>query len=721
MKRTFKSKDVKKIINEIDKLRNKMQNIADLKMPLTREIREVTDQVLHEELKKTLETIPIEEINRTKEGIKVKILRDHGYETVLDVIQSSRKDIADINGIGEEMSRKIKTNAKSIATQVRNKVKIRINVDEKTDTTADLLLLLYIMMNHTKDINNCKTYLRLNNEKIDAAKRSLSISNRFITWLFASSRKKKRAINAYRWLSEELNSDFIKNIVHVEKSIKNAQNIKKRALWNDFSQNSIKYYNVLEKVMPGVLGNDDFEYGLPSELADEIQKEELYQNGLKVELRRYQELGVKYILHQEKVLLGDEMGLGKTVQAIATMVSLRSTGSTHFAVVCPASVITNWCREISKHSDLKVIKVHKEHREDAIKEWIENGGVAVTTYETTGYFEFQDNFKYDLLIVDEAHYIKNKTAKRSVNVRQMSEHANRLLFMTGTAIENKVDEMINLIEILQPEIAAELKGVEALSSAPLFKEKVSPVYYRRKKKDVLTELPDLIEKQEWCSLTPVEELMYEDAVLERNYAKSRRVSWHVNDLKNSSKATRLKEIVEAAAADDRRVIVFSFFLDTITKIKELFGDQCMPPITGSVSPQRRQQIIDEFDKSPAGTILVSQIQAGGTGLNVQSASIVVLCEPQFKPSIENQAIARAYRMGQTRNVFVHRLLCEDTVDERITDMLYNKQEIFDAFADDSIAAEENSEVDDKTFGNIIDMEIERIKTKRAEQEMEMVS
>ena len=134
----------------------------------------------------------------------------------------------------------------------------------------------------------------------------------------------------------------------------------------------------------------------------------------------------------------------------------------------------------------------------------------------------------------------------------------------------------------------------------------------------------------------------------------------------------------------------------------------MAPINGSVTPQKRQEIIDEFDDAPAGTILAAQIQSGGTGLNIQSASVVVICEPQFKPSIENQAISRAYRMGQTRNVLVYRLLCENTVDEKITDLLKRKQEVFDAFADKSVAAEKSVELDDKTFGNIIKEEIDRI-------------
>ena len=157
-----------------------------------------------------------------------------------------------------------------------------------------------------------------------------------------------------------------------------------------------------------------------------------------------------------------------------------------------------------------------------------------------------------------------------------------------------------------------------------------------------------------------------------------------------------------------KIIVFSFFLDTIDKITKLLGEKCMEPINGSVHPQRRQEIIDEFDKAPAGSVLAAQIQSGGTGLNIQSASVVVLCEPQFKPSIENQAISRAYRMGQTRNVLVHRLLCDETVDERISELLQNKQEIFDAFADESAVGTESLEIDEKTFGSIMEAEKKRI-------------
>lgn len=509
-----------------------------------------------------------------------------------------------------------------------------------------------------------------------------------------------------------LTSEYHNQIQNILNNIRKISRVSESTAWEDFAKNNVRFYNILEETNPGLLGTDDAVYGLPEDLARKIQDECFFPDGLKCTLRRYQEWGVKYILHQEKVLLGDEMGLGKTIQAIATMVSLKNTGATHFVVVCPASVVTNWCREITKHSLLRATKVHGADRLGALRAWKRTGGVAVTTYETTSYFKLEENFKFSLLVVDEAHYIKNPQAKRTLNTKNLCSHANRLLFMTGTALENRVDEMITLIAMLQPNIAIQINRIAFMSSAPQFRLKVAPVYYRRKRDEVLTELPELIESKEWCSMTNEEENIYENAILGKHFAEARRVSWNIENLKYSSKANRLREIVEEAELEDRKVIVFSFFLDTIHKVTQFLGRRCLNPIYGAITPQRRQEIIDEFDNAPAGSVLVSQIQSGGTGLNIQSASVVVICEPQFKPSIENQAISRAYRMGQARNVLVYRLLCEGSIDERITDILEQKQAIFNAFADKSVSAQQSLEIDDKSFGDIITEEINRINIKR---------
>ena len=526
-----------------------------------------------------------------------------------------------------------------------------------------------------------------------------------------SDDKQESLIDNYKYVKNTLNQTYILSIKEIYKQYKYFK-INEDDSWNEFSNNSIKFYNVIEEIMPGVLGNDDSIYGLPEELARKIQDECFFPDGLLCTLRKYQEWGVKYILHQEKVLLGDEMGLGKTVQAIATMVSLKNTGATHFLVVCPTSVVSNWCREIVKHSRLRVTKIHGNNKVSSFKSWIKTGGVAVTNFESTSYINFDENFKLSLLVVDEAHFIKNPSARRSINTRLLATFTDRILFMTGTALENNVDEMISLINVLNPTLADSIKCLSFMSTAPQFREKIASVYYRRKREDVLTELPDKIEIKEWCTMNPEEEEVYEDAILGKRFQEARRLSWNIDDLYKSSKAIRLKEIVEEAESDGRKVLVFSFFLDTIYKIHEFLKGKCLNPINGSVNVNRRQEIIDEFDNAPAGTVLLAQITSGGTGLNIQSASVVVICEPQFKPSIENQAISRSYRMGQTRNVLVYRLLCEDTIDERLINILEEKQMIFDTFADKSVAAQKIIEIDDKTFGDIIKEEIDRINKKR---------
>ena len=449
------------------------------------------------------------------------------------------------------------------------------------------------------------------------------------------------------------------------------ENASLEACWADYRNNASVYYAELEN-----LGlnweKQDTAGGLPAQLAAEIEAQKLDLKYLKATLRNYQTFGAKYIVHQKRSLLGDEMGLGKTVQAIAAMAALAAEDKSHFMVVCPASVLINWCREVPKFSTLEVIKVHGND-EEALLRWRENGGVAVTTYESISRFTLPEKFGISMVVVDEAHYVKNPDTQRTKALLKLLKKTEYTLFMSGTPLENRVEEMCFLVSCLQPEIAKELEEVKFLSTAEQFRQQLISVYLRRTRDDVLQELPDLIEKEQWCDLGEKEKNAYREAVLSENFMAIRQVSWQAEDLKDSSKAARLLELCDQAGQQGRKVIVFSFFRSTLRKVTELLGDRCMEPITGSISPQRRQEIVDEFAKAENGAVLVSQVQAGGTGLNIQSASVVVICEPQLKPSIENQAISRAYRMGQSRNVLVHRLLCVNTIDEKITDLLKYKQ------------------------------------------------
>lgn len=720
MARSFTNTDARRVLTWHQDMMEKLNHAVSSADLYRDKVLKSSDAMVTKEVLKILQDIPIDEINRNKQGYRIKSLKDSGYNTIADIAPASVFSIASVHGISEDSAYSIKKAVNEIIARSRLEVKVKLSSDNKTKESSELVLALlqYRRSQSVADIS--KKLLSENKQNIEYAEEDLTANLGTFKWMFSSKVKKQKAEEAYSLLSQLANGEYGSTARQCTEENEKIQSVSYTDAWHIFADTPVSFFNDLEDVNPGVLGNDDSIYGLPEDLAREIQEECFFPDGLLCELRRYQEWGVKYALHQEKILLGDEMGLGKTVQAIATMVSLRNTGGTHFVVVCPASVITNWCREIRKMSRLSVTKVHGAGRKSALQSWMKTGGVAVTTYETTGSFVLPDDFKFTLLVVDEAHYIKNPEARRSVNVKNISTHAERMMFMTGTALENKVDEMISLIQLLQPGIASQAQRMAFMSAAPQFRNAVAPVYYRRKREDVLTELPDLIESKEWCSMNNIETQAYEQAVLSKNYAEARRVSWNVDDLKNSSKAARLIELINEAEEEGRKVIVFSFFLDTIRKISLLLGSRCTNPINGSVNPQRRQEIIDEFEKAPAGTVLVSQIQSGGTGLNIQSASVVIICEPQLKPSIENQAISRAYRMGQTRNVLVYRLLCEDSIDEKITDRLEEKQAIFDAFADKSVAAAtmETKEVDNKTLGDIIKEEIDRINAKYGKTDTE---
>lgn len=699
---------------EYDSILSQKNRISDDIEIEKSDIKKQLEILISIEMMNVIREIPVEELNRAKRGIRVKTLRDAGYKNIADIYTSSINKIASVQGISYSAAMNIKDIAMGFAKGASNNVKIKLNADNRDKVSTQVVKLVNRYINKKICMRKAEELINKFNSVIEINLKKISDVSDGVKYYFSSTEDKKEYIESYIKVRDYLYGEqFGKNIKKVYSDYHSIKLLNENEAWQDFVVNTVEYYNAIEEIYPGLLGNDDIYYGLPEDLANKVNEEILLKDGLLCTLRHYQEMGVKYILHQQKVLLGDEMGLGKTIQAIATMVSLKNKGGTHFIVICPASVLTNWCREIEKHSKLEPIMVHGSNRRYALAEWKEKGGVAVTTYEGTLHIDLEDNFKYSLLVVDEAHYIKNPEARRSKYTEKIAQKAERILFMTGTALENRVDEMINLIRILNQPISRQIKNIAYLSSAPKFREMISPVYYRRKRDDVLTELPELIETKEWCRMEKEEQIAYENSLFGSSLPEIRRVSWNVDDLKYSSKATRLKELVEEAKEDGRKVIVFSFFLSTIQKISEFLGNNCTQPITGAVSPERRQEIIDEFDNAPAGTVLISQIIAGGTGLNIQSASVVIICEPQFKPSIENQAISRAYRMGQARNVLVYRLLCEDTIDERITELLEKKQRIFDEFADKSVAAESDMlvEVSEKAFGDIVKEEKERVKEK----------
>ena len=476
--------DGKMLVQEHKDIISRLETAAATEESSRQAIVAASNRMLTEALINILKDIPVEEINRDKRGIRVSALKNNGFNNIADLHTASIYQLAAIHGISEDTAYQIKAITNNLVEQIQKDIKIKLSMDNQTNSATALVRSIFQYQKIKSPAKGCAQLLTENRFAVSSAIENLTPAQNGLRWLFTGRAKKEMAYKAYTFLKISRTTGYASKAETLFSSISQAQDFPSRLAWEEFEKQPISFFNILEEFCPGILGNDDAVYGLPEELAREIQDESFFPDGLLCKLRRYQEWGVKYILHQEKVLLGDEMGLGKTIQAIATMVSLKNTGATHFLVICPASVIENWCREIRRHSKLSVIKIHGEGRKSALQEWIQVGGVAVTNYETTGIFHLSTEFNFTLAVVDEAHYIKNPKAKRTQNVQEICSRADRILFMTGTAMENKVDEMINLISMLQMDIAHQANRMVSLASAPKFREIIAPVYYRRKREDV---------------------------------------------------------------------------------------------------------------------------------------------------------------------------------------------------------------------------------------------
>ncbi len=695
------NKTIKKLLDTDKKLKGIVDNRLDLI------VKEALSDCVKESAKETFQNVPLEEINRGSLAVPLKNLRAAGYNNVYDIYHASKYDLGKVNGISSYSAGQIKDLVVDMANRILEEASVRIDPDNRTSAQSKLVRAVYILKNSREIFSKGQKLYETTHKDIISYSEDAKTATSWLLWTFSTKDRKQKAQDAIDFLSNLIDQGYEENALSYLETKDKLYKAKDEECWNDFILNSATYYALLEEFTKDKVKKvtDD---ALPVDLVEAIEATELDLSKLKCTLRSYQNFGVKYILSQKSVLLGDEMGLGKTVEAIGAMAVLSAQGQTHFMVVCPASVLINWTREIAKHSELIPIKIHGNDQ-DALNEWISKGGVAVTTYESISKWELPEGFSFSQLVVDEAHYVKNPQAKRTQSLLKIRKHTDRVLFMTGTPLENRVDEMCFLVRCLNTSVASEIENYKFLNRSKEFREKLAPVYLRRTREAVLKELPEKTEIKEWCQMNMDEIKAYSTVTYERNFMQMRQVSWQVGDIEKSTKAKRLLELCEEAKEQQRKILVFSFFLKTIDKIQMLLGDVCYGPITGAMSAEKRQEVVDEFSKAPDGSVLVAQVQAGGTGLNIQAASVVIFCEPQIKPSIENQALSRTYRMGQVRNVLVYRLLADNTVDEAIMDILSVKTELFENFAQESVAGTQSLTLSEETCNKLIDNEIAKLK------------
>ncbi|GAB2479192.1 DEAD/DEAH box helicase [Promicromonospora xylanilytica] len=625
-----------------------------------------------------LRTVGVTALEERRKKLRVAVLEKAGFATVTQVLAAGTDRLVEA-GIGAGTAKLATSAARELADEIDADLRFRIDVDPDDPYATVLVQSLYAFGLATdarhRHLDEARRVAAVVPGQLEPAALATSVWRR----LLAPADRKAAADTAVSALAEQVAAARLTDDARAVRAAV-GQPPEGDEVWADFEARSAEYYGLLSQVVD--LGDDHeaAEGGLPADVVRRVEAQPLDRTLLRASLRGYQQFGARYALVQRRTILGDEMGLGKTMQSIAVAAHLVATGGTHVLVVCPASVVTNWKREVEQHSGLTAVVMHGADRERTAAAWLEAGGVAVTTFEVLGRLDLPYDLTPALLVVDEAHYVKNPETIRGREVRRWADRSDRVLFLSGTPMENKVAEFKNMVGYLQPEVAAQLDPNAGLSGARAFRRIVAPAYLRRNQEDVLTELPEVVQVEEWEQFGAVDGAAYRDAVLAGNFMAMRRAAFAVADSAESAKLVRLRELVTEAVEAGRRVIVFSYFLSVLEQVMDLLGDQAVGPLTGSVPVPERQAMVDELSRPGGPVVLVSQITAGGVGLNVQAASVVIFCEPQVKPTIEAQAVARAHRMGQTRTVQVHRLLVEHSVDQRMMEILGSKSALFEEFA-----------------------------------------
>jgi hypothetical protein len=449
--------------------------------------------------------------------------------------------------------------------------------------------------------------------------------------------------------------------------------------------------------------------------------------GLHGSLRGYQARGYAWLSTLGALglgaLLADDMGLGKTLQLVSHLLGRAGEGLTSL-VVCPTSVLGNWQREIRKFApSLQVLRWHGTDRDG---EELPDAEVVLTTYGIlVRDADFLARQQWDVVALDEAQLIKNPDSRRARAARRL--RARHRVALTGTPVENRLDELWSVFEFLVPgllgpratfhrQIAVPVERFGDAEAAALLRRTTAPFLLRRVKTDqeVAADLPDKLERREYCTLTDEQRALYQEAVeaamteiaeseemarrgrvlamltaLKQicnhpyHYLKKRDPSADPTLAGRSGKLDRASEIAEAVAARGEHLVVFTQFREMGEMLAGHLGGLLGEPIPflhGGTTLAARDHMVRLFqsDAPDVPPVLVVSLKAGGTGLTLTRASHVLHFDRWWNPAVEDQATDRTHRIGQHRNVQVYKLVCEGTLEERIDTMLEEKRELFAA-------------------------------------------
>ncbi|MFD7068760.1 DEAD/DEAH box helicase [Streptomyces sp. NPDC059913] len=681
-------------------------------------VRGVLDPLLDGLVGRELAVIPVSRLKDVTEGrLRIGAFDQAGFTTVGQIHAAGRYELQQIPGVGSQTAAQALAAAGQIAHAVRETVAVRISVEEPDETTTALVMALHRLVDAGPDVRRAVDAAGRLAGRLEPLLVAAGPARRRMRMLFTGRENRSRALEAVGEVRDvvaeaerrELSLLFAQVSVDLLRAGESDV-----AAWVDFELRSAEYYSLLAELSGLGPDRDAAEGFLPSGIAERVRELQLDDARLRVSLRGYQSFGARFALAQKRVILGDEMGLGKTIQAIAALAHLSARGETHFLVVCPASVLINWVREVRARSTLRTLPVHGPERRAAFDAWREGGGVALTTFDALHTLPDAAGcgLRPGMLVVDEAHYVKNPATRRAQAVSGWTQHTERVLFLTGTPMENRVEEFRSLVRHLQPELAPSIRITHGAAGSLAFRRAVAPAYLRRNQVDVLTELPALVQVDEWEEFGPEDLEVYRAAVRAGHFMRMRRAAYARPE--TSAKLHRLRELVAEASEGGLKVVVFSYFREVLDTVGQALDSPVFGPLSGRLAAAGRQRLIDDFTATDGHAVLLSQIQAGGVGLNMQAASVVILCEPQIKPTMEHQAVARAHRMGQIRTVRVHRLLATDSVDQRMLDILARKERLFDLYARRSDVAETTPDAVDVSDGalarRIVEEEQQRLVT-----------
>lgn len=424
---------------------------------------------------------------------------------------------------------------------------------------------------------------------------------------------------------------------------------------------------------------------------------------IKAELRDYQKKGIKWLqmLHHYGFggVLADDMGLGKTLQAIAFL-SSQLQDNTRVLILAPSGLIYNWADEFEKfapHLDVAVVHGLKPYRETVLAE---NHQIYLTSYAT--FRQDSDSYKrmsFDFLFLDEAQVMKNAQTKIAKILRKFIVPS--VFALSGTPIENNLGELWSIFQIVLPGLLPAKKDFMKLP-ADRVAQFIKPFVMRRKKGDVLTELPDLIEvvykneledQQKAIYLAQLQQMQERLVQVTESEFQRNRVeiltglmrlrqicdtpALFMKDYKgDSGKLDSLRDLLNQIAEGNHRVLIFSQFRGMLDRIEEELPQLGLTSfkITGSTPSQERQEMTKAFNQGECDVFLIS-LKAGGVGLNLTGADTVVLVDLWWNPAVESQAIGRAHRMGQEQAVEVYRLVTRGTIEEKIQELQEQKRNL----------------------------------------------